>query len=136
VASSPWEAAWRGHCCIGGQRKRAGWVDASLPSPSVHIEIGLRRVSVPAGGDHRGGAVVPAAIDQFGQVIDVLVSQKRDMAATRRFFTRALEHGPSPTEVITDKAAAYRPSSRRSLQAPGTTPSPTPTTGSNPTTAE
>jgi IS6 family transposase len=49
------------------------------------------------------------AIDQFGQVIDVLVSQKRDMAATRRFFNRALEHGPSPTEVITDKAAIYPP---------------------------
>jgi transposase-like protein len=32
------------------------------------------------------------AIDQFGQVIDVLVSQKRDLAATRRFFTRAFEH--------------------------------------------
>jgi IS6 family transposase len=49
------------------------------------------------------------AIDQFGQVIDVLVSPKRDIAATRRFFTRALEHGPSPTEVITDKAAVYPP---------------------------
>ena len=47
------------------------------------------------------------AIDQFGQVIDVLVSEKRDMSATRRFFTRALEHGPSPTEVTTDRAAAY-----------------------------
>jgi transposase-like protein len=47
------------------------------------------------------------AIDQFGQVIDVLVAEKRDMAATRRFFTRALEHGPSPTEVTTDRAAAY-----------------------------
>jgi transposase-like protein len=47
------------------------------------------------------------AIDQFGQVIDVLVSEKRDMVATRRFFTRALEHGPSPTEVTTDRAAAY-----------------------------
>jgi transposase-like protein len=41
------------------------------------------------------------AIDQFGQVIDVLVAEKRDMAATRRFFTRTLEHGPSPTEVTT-----------------------------------
>ena len=30
------------------------------------------------------------AIDQFGQVIDVLVCEKRDLAATRRFFTRAL----------------------------------------------
>jgi transposase, IS6 family len=47
------------------------------------------------------------AIDQFGQVIDVLVAENRDMAATRRFFTRALEHGPSPTEVTTDRAAAY-----------------------------
>ena len=47
------------------------------------------------------------AIDQFGQVIDVLVSEKRDLAATRLFFTRALQHGPSPTEVTTDRAAAY-----------------------------
>ena len=47
------------------------------------------------------------AIDQFGQVIDALVSQKRDRAATRRIFTRALEHAASPTEVITDKAALY-----------------------------
>jgi transposase-like protein len=45
------------------------------------------------------------AIDQYGQVIDVLVSQKRDLAATRWFFTRALKHGPS--EVTTDGAAAY-----------------------------
>jgi transposase-like protein len=49
------------------------------------------------------------AIDQFGQVIDVLVSAKRDLAATRRFFTRVLEHGPRPTEVITDQAAVYPP---------------------------
>jgi len=47
------------------------------------------------------------AIDQYGQVIDVLVSEKRDLAATRRFFTRALEHGPRPTEVSTDQAPAY-----------------------------
>src|SRR5437868_10753739 len=47
------------------------------------------------------------AIDQFGQVIDVLVAEKRDLAATRRFFTCALEHGPSPIEVTTDHAAAY-----------------------------
>ena len=47
------------------------------------------------------------AIDQYGQVIDVLVSPKRDVAATHRFFIRALDHGPSPTEVTTDRAAAY-----------------------------
>jgi IS6 family transposase len=37
----------------------------------------------------------------------VLVSPKRDLAATRRFFTRALEHGPRPSEVSTDQAPAY-----------------------------
>jgi transposase-like protein len=47
------------------------------------------------------------AIDQFGQVIDVLITEKRDLEATRRFFTRALEHTPPPTEVNTDRAPAY-----------------------------
>jgi transposase-like protein len=47
------------------------------------------------------------AIDQYGQVIDVLVSPKRDLAATRRFFTHALEHGLRPSEVTTDRAPAY-----------------------------
>jgi transposase, IS6 family len=47
------------------------------------------------------------AIDQHGQVIDVLVSQKRDLAATRRFFTRALAPGPRPAEVSTDRSPAY-----------------------------
>jgi transposase, IS6 family len=47
------------------------------------------------------------AIDQHGQVIDVLVSQRRDLAAARRFFTRALRSGTIPTEVTTDRAPAY-----------------------------
>jgi IS6 family transposase len=47
------------------------------------------------------------AIDQFGQVIDVLVSEKRDMVATRRFFTRTLGQAPPPAEVTTDRAQAY-----------------------------
>jgi transposase, IS6 family len=46
------------------------------------------------------------AIDQFGQFIDVLVSQRRDLAATRRFVTRALKHGSCPAEVSTDRAPA------------------------------
>jgi transposase, IS6 family len=33
------------------------------------------------------------AVDQHGQVIDVLPSQRRDLAAARRFFTRALRTG-------------------------------------------
>ena len=48
------------------------------------------------------------AIDQYGQVIDVLVSTRRDTAAARRFFTRALATlKVKPTEVVTDAAAVY-----------------------------
>ena len=48
------------------------------------------------------------AIDQYGQVINVLVTQNRDLAAaTHRFFTRALKHGPRPAEVSTDRAPTY-----------------------------
>jgi len=47
------------------------------------------------------------AVDQFGQVIDVLVSEQRDTAAARRFFIRALRHAPAPVEVTTDKAGPY-----------------------------
>jgi len=34
-------------------------------------------------------------VDQHGQVIDVLVSIRRDAAAARHFFVRALRAGPS-----------------------------------------
>ena len=40
-------------------------------------------------------------------VINVLVAEKRDLAATRQFFTHAPDHGPRPTEVSTDRAPAY-----------------------------
>ena len=46
-------------------------------------------------------------VDQFGQVVDVLVARKRDKTAARRFFTRALAGATSPTEVATDRAPAY-----------------------------
>jgi IS6 family transposase len=47
------------------------------------------------------------AIDQFGQVIDVLLSERRDTAAARRFLTRGLSHASAPVEVTTDRAPAY-----------------------------
>jgi transposase, IS6 family len=48
------------------------------------------------------------AIDQFGQVIDVFVSPRRDTAAARRFFERAIgTTRVMPIEVTTDRAAAY-----------------------------
>ena len=53
------------------------------------------------------------AIDQDGQVIDVLLSARRDLAAARRFFTRALRAGTVPAEVTTDCAPVYLPAGAR-----------------------
>ena len=47
------------------------------------------------------------AVDQHGQIIDVLLSKRRDLAAARRFFARALRAGAIPAEVTTDRAPAY-----------------------------
>jgi len=47
------------------------------------------------------------AVDQHGQVIDVLVFERRDARAARAFFTRALSSGPAPVEVTTDRAPVY-----------------------------
>ena len=58
---------------------------------------GLGRGSRKRGENHRACSLLHyRAIDQYGQVIDVLVSQERDLAATRRFFTDVLEHGTRP----------------------------------------
>jgi transposase-like protein len=46
------------------------------------------------------------AVDRHGQVIDVLLSLRRDLPAARRFFTRALRAGTVPAEVTTDRAPA------------------------------
>jgi transposase-like protein len=47
------------------------------------------------------------AVDQHGQVIDVLLSMRRGLAAARGFFTRALRAGTVPVEVTTDRAPVY-----------------------------
>ncbi len=47
------------------------------------------------------------AVDQYGQVIDVWLSGRRDLTAARACFTRALATGVVPVEVTTDRAPAY-----------------------------
>ena len=72
------------------------------------------------------------AVDQYGQVIDVLLSEQRDTAAARRFFTHALRHGPAPVEVTTDKAGPYLRVPDELIRPPRTSPSSTATTASKP----
>jgi transposase, IS6 family len=48
------------------------------------------------------------AIDQFGQVIDIFVSPRRDTKAAHRFFERAIRATTvMPVEVATDQAPTY-----------------------------
>ena len=48
------------------------------------------------------------AADRYGQVIDVLVSVRRDAAAARRFFQTAIGRlKVTPTEVVTDKSPVH-----------------------------
>jgi IS6 family transposase len=163
---------------VGGEQGQAGLVDVLLLSPSVNVEVLLRRVSLPAdvimiavrwcpryGLSYRDverdveellaergitvdhvsiyhwaqrftplliGAARPCrhvpgdrwfadetqvkaagrwvclyrAIGQYGQVVDVLVSGKRDLAATRRFFTQALDHGTPGWPSVRTAAAS------------------------------
>jgi len=42
------------------------------------------------------------------QIIDVLVSVRRDLRAARRFFAQALRAHGEPAEVVTDRAPALR----------------------------
>src|SRR5471032_3119130 len=60
---------------------------------------------VKVAGDWR---YVYRAIDQYGQIIDVYVSSRRDTRAARRFFATALDAHGAPVEVVTDRAPALR----------------------------
>jgi transposase, IS6 family len=47
------------------------------------------------------------ASDQHGQVIDVLRSRRRDLAAAGRFLTRALRAGTVPAGITTGRGPVY-----------------------------
>ena len=56
------------------------------------------------------------AVDQDGDVIDILVQRRRDAQAAKRFFTKALKsQGAKPRRVTTDKPRSYHPAVREIL---------------------
>ncbi len=55
------------------------------------------------------------AVDQDGDVIDILVTKRSDRRAAKRFFRRALKHqGQVPWQLITDKLRSY-PAAHRDI---------------------
>jgi putative transposase len=49
------------------------------------------------------------AVDQDGDVIDILVTRRRDRRAAKRLFRKVLKHqGQVPWQLVTDKLATYK----------------------------
>ena len=71
--------------------------------PRRRVPLVRRRNYVKVAGVWR---YVYRAVDEYGQVIDVLVSRRRDIAAARRFIAAAIDAHGEPVEVVTDRAAA------------------------------
>jgi transposase, IS6 family len=92
------------------QRFTPEFVDAARPSRQVTADrwfVDETYVKVSGRWTYRYRAV-----DQHGQITSssrraVFVSPRRDGAAARVFFTRALRQGPPPVEVTTDRAPVY-----------------------------
>jgi IS6 family transposase len=56
------------------------------------------------------------AIDEYGQFVDVYLSDRRNTAAARAFFEQSLStSGVTPTRVTTNKAKCYPPALRTVL---------------------
>ena len=58
------------------------------------------------------------AVDKYGQTVDFLLSERRDVAAAKRFFCRTIRHNGQPQVITLD---GYAPSHRavRELKAEG-----------------
>jgi transposase-like protein len=79
---------------------------------------------------------VDRAVDQFGQVVDVLVSPRRDAKSARRLVQRAIGTAKvTPVAVATTTRRCIRVCSRSWRRRPGIEPTRTPTIASRPITA-
>src|SRR3954453_15210687 len=80
----------------------------SAASPSIMSRcIAGSRPPQPSSSTPPAQPALYRAVDQHGQVIDVLVAERRDARAGREFFTRAIKHGPAPIKITTDRAPVY-----------------------------
>ena len=72
-------------------------VDSQITSHSLNATVPVKVAGV--------WRYVYRAVDQYGQVIDVYVSKRRNVAAATRFFEMMLAGRERPTDVTTDLAA-------------------------------
>jgi len=55
------------------------------------------------------------AVDKLGQTVDFLLTARRDVAAARRFFERAIDLHDAPEKITIDKSGANTAAVRGSV---------------------
>ena len=64
--------------------------------------------SVPLGGPFGEQKYLWRAVDEHGQVLDILLQDHRDTDAAERFFRALLGHADAPPErIVTDRLGSY-----------------------------
>ena len=82
-----------------------------MPNRSVGVGLWTK----PTCGSVRRGRTC-RAVDELGQVVDVLLREKRDLESAKAFFEQAIKRrGVVPNEVVTDKHRAYLRAVRQHL---------------------
>jgi putative transposase len=88
-------------CAKFGQAYANGLRRRSRPGDKWHLD----EVFIKINGELK---YLWRAVDQDGNVLDILVQDRRDKAAARRFFRRLMKKtGTVPRVVVTDKLRSY-----------------------------
>ena len=85
-----------GRAYAGALKRRRGCLGDTWYMDEVFVSIG---------GEHH---YLWRAVDQDGEVIDILVQTRRNRAAATRFFSNLLKgQGATPRQIVTDKLGSY-----------------------------
>jgi len=99
-----WEARFAPLLTIRLRAKRRGMVGTKWHADETYLRVDGR------------WCYLYRAIDREGNLVDVLLSERRDMAAAQRFFRQALDiAGHAPEQVTTDGHDAYPRAIRETL---------------------
>lgn len=78
-------------------QNKAIFIDSSPQNMALAFDGNNNLVQVPFATKARG-----TAVDRDGQILDFMLSDRRDMAALRRFFKKSIATNGIPERIITD----------------------------------
>ena len=69
-----------------------------MPDPQAHPGVLMKPTSLVKGK----WTYLYRAVDKQGQTVDFLLSEKRDIAAAKRFFIKAIQNNEAPAKITLD----------------------------------